>query len=293
MTTDQLQHSSSEHIAACGSASQSSEDENFRLYFDEALTQPSPYHGMNDYFKKARDRMDRTFDLIKSKVKNGNVLDVGASPFYLLDRALANGAREAQGIYFANDAHPLKGIRTIFSKHGQIGLNHVNIEAEDLPFPADSFDVLTACEILEHLEYFPLRFAREIRRVLRPGGTLCFTVPNVSSIGNILKLIFQKNIYMKYRSDPTGRHKHEYTLSQLKALMGFLGFEIVSAGFLPSPTSDKMWLRPAYRAIVRTPGLQLYSPVLYIVGRQSNPKPVQYPRQLPKELYSDDLSIEG
>jgi SAM-dependent methyltransferase len=206
---------------------------------------------------------------------------------------MAFGAKECQGIYFANDEHPLRPFNTIYSKYGPIGLNHVNIETGDLPFADDSFNVITACEVLEHLEYFPRRFASEVRRILRPGGILCITVPNVSSLGNIGKLIFQKNIFMKYRSDPTGRHKHEYASSQLKALVRFLGLEIVDAGFLPSPTSHKTWLRPAYRVIVRTPGVRFYSPVLYIVGRQPNPKPIGEFGAPPSELYSDDLSIEG
>ena len=268
------------------------ESNGFRLYFDEDLSRLTPYHDGNDYFAKAKDRMDRTFDRIKANVPGSSILDVGASPFYLLHRAMEAGARQCHGIYFSNDAHPLKDIEKIYSPFGSIELSHANIETDDLPFADNSVDIVTACEILEHCEYFPFRFAREIRRVLKPGGLLCLTVPNVCSIANIIKLIFQKNIYMKYRSDPTGRHKHEYTLSELIAFVQFLGLDVVKAGFFPSPTSDKFWLRPAYRAIAVTPGLRRYSPVAYIVGRRSDPKPAGELGPPPKSLYETALSIE-
>ena len=268
------------------------DSDGFRLYFDEALSSRTGYHSDNDYFNKAKDRMDRTFKLIEPKVPNSDILDIGASPFYLLYKARTLGARSCHGVYFAHDNHPLKGIPRIWSTGGPIELHHVNIEEENLPFPDNSFDIITACEVLEHLERFPFRFAREVHRLLRPNGLLCVTVPNVCSIGNIVKLIFQRNIYYKYRSDPTGRHRHEYTLGQMKALFSFMGLDVRWAGFLPSPTSHLSALRPAYRAIAMTPGLRHYSPVLCVVGRQPDPKRTPEFSEPPSELYTEDRSIE-
>ena len=266
--------------------------ETFRWFCDERLTHTTPYHSGNHYFQKAKDRMDRTLGLIREALPGSTVADVGASPFYLLYRALELGAKRGYDIYFANDDHPLRALRAIHSKVGSVELVHMNIESDRLPFADNSIDVLTACEVLEHLEYFPFRFVQEVRRVVRPGGLVCFTVPNAASIGNILKLVFQKNIFMKYRSDPTGRHKHEFTRAELKAFVGYLGFDLVRSGVMPSPTSEKMWLRPAYRAIAKTPGFSRYSPALYVVGRQPTQKKSQLPELPPALLYSQDLSIE-
>lgn len=49
--------------------------------------------------------------------------------------------------------------------------------AEELPFPARQFDVVTCTEVMEHVAR-PERAFQEIRRVLRPGGMLCFSSPN-------------------------------------------------------------------------------------------------------------------
>ena len=49
--------------------------------------------------------------------------------------------------------------------------------AENLPFPAASFDLVTANMVLEHLET-PLAVFREIARVLAPGGMFLAVTPN-------------------------------------------------------------------------------------------------------------------
>ncbi|MEQ4721876.1 class I SAM-dependent methyltransferase [Nonomuraea sp. B19D2] len=56
------------------------------------------------------------------------------------------------------------------------GLNAVHADARDLPWPEGTFELVTAFEILEHIEEDHLA-AAEIFRVLRPGGTALITVP--------------------------------------------------------------------------------------------------------------------
>jgi methionine biosynthesis protein MetW len=53
-------------------------------------------------------------------------------------------------------------------------------DAAKLPFPDDSFDVVVCIEVLEHL-FSPHKAVEEIVRVLRPGGVLMLTVPNVAA----------------------------------------------------------------------------------------------------------------
>lgn len=51
---------------------------------------------------------------------------------------------------------------------------------ESLPFPAGSFDAVTANMVIEHLPH-PERVLAEVYRVLRPGGLFVFHTPNVRS----------------------------------------------------------------------------------------------------------------
>jgi len=53
--------------------------------------------------------------------------------------------------------------------------------AATLPFGDESFDAVVCSEVLEHLEN-PYHLARECARILRDGGTLVITTPNILNV---------------------------------------------------------------------------------------------------------------
>ena len=59
----------------------------------------------------------------------------------------------------------------------QRGLQSVRLgEAEKLPYPDQSFDLVTGLDVVEHLDD-DLAGLREMRRVLKPGGRALLFVP--------------------------------------------------------------------------------------------------------------------
>ena len=63
-----------------------------------------------------------------------------------------------------------------------------NLNEEPLPYPDASFDIVTATEVIEHLEHYR-RTVREIFRVLKPGGICILSTPNILNLNSRLRFL--------------------------------------------------------------------------------------------------------
>ena len=84
------------------------------------------------------------------------------------------------------------------------------LESQTLPFPDDTFDLVTALDVLEHIEDDGAAM-QEVARVLRPGGTLLATVPSYG--------------WMWGAQDEISHHFRRYTAPQLRNLLKQAPFE--------------------------------------------------------------------
>jgi SAM-dependent methyltransferase len=74
-------------------------------------------------------------------------------------------------------------------KAAALGIEPVQANVEEpLPFEDARFDAVVAGELFEHLR-FPDAVVAEIRRVLRPGGTLVGSVPNAFRVQSRLRFL--------------------------------------------------------------------------------------------------------
>lgn len=152
------------------------------------------------------------------------ILDIGCYPLYLFNQL------EQQNYH-------VFGISSI---HEPVDHPHVKVcdlENEDIPFNTNQFDLVVFTEVFEHLSHSPQKVITEIYRILKPGGHLLFTTPNVLRFQNLVNLILGKNIYFPlFQLDQplNFRHHREYTQKEISQIMGNSHFKTVKSNFVIS-----------------------------------------------------------
>jgi 2-polyprenyl-3-methyl-5-hydroxy-6-metoxy-1,4-benzoquinol methylase len=91
---------------------------------------------------------------------------------------------------------------------------------EDVQYPADTFDVVTLWDVLEHLPQ-PFEALREIVRILKPGGIVALTTINHRCLNETLL-----GAGWRYYQPPD--HVCSFTPQILKAMLGDLGVSVIS-----------------------------------------------------------------
>lgn len=132
------------------------------------------YHELIDEFEQqGRTYDDILLDLIRRSAPQGRgvrLVDVALGTGHYLARAKTAGAF-ACGVDLSIHACRL-------ARERDPGLNVFHSDAENLPFRDGTFDVAICLQLLEHTP-FPEKVIGEIARVLRSGGRLFLSAPNM------------------------------------------------------------------------------------------------------------------
>ena len=142
----------------------------------------------------------------------GKLLDVGCGGGRFLNRMKKHGW-QVEGIDFDDQA-----TKKVTARYGI--KTHVG-DLMQCSLPANSFDVITMSQTIEHL-YDPIATLRESLRILKPGGLLVMTTPNVKSIG-----VGEFGAYWRGWEAP--RHLHLFSVESLQRLTQRAGFEVTEA----------------------------------------------------------------
>ncbi len=140
--------------------------------------------------------------------RNCKILEIGCSGGPLIQHLHADGYRHVTGIDISVD-----GI-TICRQRGLTD-THV-MDAQKLSFPDESFDVITASDVLEHLADAP-RAVHEWTRVLKPDGVLIVFVP-----------AFQ---FQWSEHDEVNKHYKRYRRPELCQVLVGNGFRLVRSSY--------------------------------------------------------------
>jgi SAM-dependent methyltransferase len=141
----------------------------------------------------------------KTKFQNPKILDVGCGTGGNLEMLAKFGA--AEGVDVSDDALEFcrkKGLKT-----------HKGL-AERLPFADESFDVVTALDVVEHLDD-DVAGLKEINRVLKTGGKTLIFVPAFMWLWGV--------------QDDVSNHRIRYTKRQIVERLEKSGFTIERATY--------------------------------------------------------------
>lgn len=132
-------------------------------------------------------------------MKDGKVLVLGAGEGALESKLIANGVRPSniQAMDMDPANYKLKSVNCAFCD-----LN------KDFPVQTASFDNCFATEVIEHLKN-PHNLIEEAHRVLKPGGMLFLSTPNVHSVMQKIRYALSDNLGWFYEADFLGSgHLH-------------------------------------------------------------------------------------
>jgi SAM-dependent methyltransferase len=141
---------------------------------------------------------------------------VGGSGRRVLDLGCRDGAL-TQAYLEGNEVVGVDADREALAEAAKLGIETKWADLDQpLELEDESFDVVVAGELLEHLRD-PQRLVSEIRRVLRPGGTFVASVPNAYRLKGRLLFLFGR----PPENDPT--HLQMFSAADVRALLA--GFD--------------------------------------------------------------------
>jgi len=156
----------------------------------------------------------------------GRVLDVGAGSGELARKLTAFGHEVA-----LCDCLPASQ----WAYHDAGAYTQCDLNA-GLPYPDESFDYIICLEVIEHMEN-PLALCRELKRVLRKGGRLFISTPNILSMRSRIKFLLDGSfVFFNYppiewdqRDGRPNVHVYPIRLHELEYYLYKAGLEVAAA----------------------------------------------------------------
>jgi len=135
------------------------------------------------------NRLKEAKNFIKNEVER--LRENGQEEIKLLSIGCATGVFEEQIIKeFGIEVHGLDGAETSLKAAREKGVITVNGDfEEEFPFPDESFDIVFAGEVLEHLMDVK-SFLVRVNKVLKKDGVFILTTPNLARFTDRIKFLF-------------------------------------------------------------------------------------------------------
>jgi len=169
---------------------------------DDKEIKPIAMPGIHDRFYNYLKNILHAYD-------HPRILDIGAGHGYLVKKLHEDGYEVVAGDLFPE-----------YFRYDRVECKKVDITAK-LPFDDQSFDVILAVELMEHVHDHETFFS-EADRLLRKNGKLIFTTPNILSLKSRFRFLFSGFFYsfppLKHDINDGLQHLASLSVDQYKSL---------------------------------------------------------------------------
>jgi glycosyltransferase involved in cell wall biosynthesis/SAM-dependent methyltransferase len=244
-----------------------------------------------EYAAQHTTRFVHTLEMTPAGDPSKSILEMGAYMQITPALKFRLNYGEVRGCYYGKAGEISH--RSIASETGETFTCDIDLfdaERDSYPYPDESFDTILCCELIEHLFADPMHMMTEINRVLKPGGHVVLTTPNLGSRRAIAGILHGYHpsffpAYIKPRGTSgeatDARHNREYVPKEIHLLLQASGFEIVrleTGEFLDEPHPEFAWIdhllsRYQLHQTLRGDGI-------YALGRKTGPVKERWPAWL-------------
>ena len=185
------------------------------------------------YFHQHENRLGRTLQLVPTGTHEDRILELGC--YLQITPALRTllGYGEVRGSYYGSGGSELKCVTSASGEQFDCLIDLFDCESSHFPYPDGWFSTVLCCELLEHLIADPMHMMSQIRRILKPDGTLLLTTPNITSLRSVDATLRGQHpsFYSRYprrASDGTVErgHHREYTPGEIHSMLHSAGFTV-------------------------------------------------------------------
>jgi SAM-dependent methyltransferase len=238
------------------------------------------------YIEGHKTRLIKTLEIIPPGTAADSVLEMGI--YFQITPSLTSklGYGHVEGCYYGEAGRA--ATKTVVSADGgefSCTVSYFDAEKDRFPYDDESFSTVLCCELIEHLFEDPMFMMSEINRILKPGGHLVLSTPNIASMRALSAILngYHPGFFPSYIK-PGGehndhpRHNREYTPDDIHHLLVAAGFDVArleTGEFRDDPHPDWAYVRhilSAYNLPERDRGDGIYA-----VGRKTGPVRDRWP----------------
>jgi glycosyltransferase involved in cell wall biosynthesis/SAM-dependent methyltransferase len=234
-------------------------------------------------------RLEKTLGIIPPGGPADRILEMGVYLQITPSLQKRLGYREVRGCYYGPAGTvERKAVTSADGESFECDIDLFDAGKDPFPYPDSHFSTVLCCELIEHLAHDPMHMMAEVNRILRTGGHLVLTTPNLASLRSLSALLqgYHPALLSVYPRPAEGqpgeaRHHREYTPLEIHLLLEDAGFEVTlleTGPFREAPRPELAWVTHLLERYMLAADLR--GDGIYAVGRKTGPLRQRYPSWL-------------